>query len=170
VRLDWRFRDRLGKIGLDWFGIHFATLRPGMLIPRLIPILILGSAVLFGRAEASVAPALDSAAGSAVDPLAMPAQSTKIRHATMGQSDLLLRSRDTSKLDDEVEMPDEEEDDTPDDPGQALDPDDRPAPMTAHTQTPYHGPVALAARPRGFDGEPDGRNCPRCSSLCRLLC
>jgi hypothetical protein len=141
-----------------------------MLISRLTYPLILAISALCGRAEPSTVHALDSDSPPALELVATPAQSGQVHLAPRGPTDLLLCSRDTSKLDDEVEVPDEEEDDKPDDPGQALDPDDRPVPPSAHVDAPNPELLAPAARPHGFEGVSDGRECPRFLSLCRFLC
>ena len=77
---------------------------------------------------------------------------------------------DTSPLDDEVEVPDEEEDDEPDDPGQALIPDGRSAPLSAELEAPNPLPLAPVARPRVLEGASSDREPARFLSLCRFRC
>jgi hypothetical protein len=89
----------------------------------------------------------------------------------IGQADLSLSSEDPSPLDDEVEVPDEEEDDVPDDLGQALDDnDDDSVPLTADLDAPNPELLAPASRPHIFEGASGGWARPRFLSLGRFRC
>jgi hypothetical protein len=74
----------------------------------------------------------------------------------IGQTDSSPSSEASSPLDDEVEVPDGEEDDVPDDPGQALDLDARPVPLQAVLGSPNSELVAPASRPYTVEGARGG--------------
>jgi hypothetical protein len=139
-----------------------------MIVPRLTYALTLTLPALFGWAEPCGARALDPT--PAPDLVAAPSRFGWVGLDPSRQTDSFLSPRDTSPLDDEVEVPDEEEDEEPDDLGQALDPEGRSVPLPADVGASNLGRIAPPARPPLTEGASSGQDRPRFLSLCRFLC
>jgi hypothetical protein len=139
-----------------------------MLHSLLTCALTLAVSGLGGRAGLSAARALDSA--TALRLVAIPKRPGQVCLAPTSPTGCFLSLKDTSPLDDEVEVPDEEEDDEPDDPGQAVIPDGRWAPLSADLVAPNAVPLAPAACQRLLEGASPGRERARFLSLCRFRC
>jgi hypothetical protein len=137
-----------------------------MFLRRLACALTLAVTAVYGGAEPPDTP--DAAPAPAF--AAVPGRDCQGFSAPAGATGLFLSSKETPPLDDEVEVPDEEEDDEPDDPGQAHDPDSRPVPFPAGLHALSLDPVAPAARPHPLEGAQPGREPARFLSLCRILC
>jgi hypothetical protein len=132
-----------------------------MLIPRLACALTLTLLAFCCWVEPSPNPSLDLVA------TLTPAEQVCL--APVRQADASLSFSETTPLDDEVEVPDEDEDDEPDDAGQALDPDDSD-PLSAVVNASNPEPHRSAARPHIFEQASSGWEHRRFLSLCRFRC
>ena len=126
-----------------------------MLITRLAYFLTLALLTLPNRAEPS----------TTSDGIPLLADVAPVR-----QADLTLALGDATPLDDEVEIPDEDEDDDPDDLGQALGSDDETYPPSAPADAAHFERYPSTTPPRLCARDSSEWTYPRCSGLSRLRC
>jgi hypothetical protein len=132
-----------------------------MLIPRLACALTL--------ALLTLSPGVEPSPTASLDLVATLTQAEPVCLAPVRPTDSFLSFSESTPLDDEVEVPDEDEDDEPDDAGQALDPDDAD-PLAAVVDASNSEPNRSATQPRLFEQASSGWEHPRFLSLCRFRC
>jgi hypothetical protein len=128
-----------------------------MFVPRLTCALALVLALfaLSNRAELSI--------GTST-------QDRQVCLASVGQTDYSLSFTDATPLDDEVEVPDEDEDDEPDDPGQALDLHGDGDSLSTVLDASNSDQHTLAVAARIFEGTSARWEQSRFLSFCRFRC
>jgi hypothetical protein len=138
-----------------------------MFAPSLAYALVLASTALVGGGVA-MSPAADRSSKRCA--IAIPSRPGHERPASLSGSDPSLSSKETALPDDEVEIPDEPEDGDPDDPGDAIDPSGRAAPVPSIPEERTLGLPVPAMSSHVFAHPAVGPERPRFLSLCRFVC
>jgi hypothetical protein len=139
-----------------------------MFAPKVTPFIALFVFTLLGWAEVAAASIFHTSTAFC-HPVNGTVATTACQRALARLGSHLL-PRETSQLDDEVEIPDEPEDDEPDDLGDGIEPGDPPLPCPAALDSSAFGITAPDSSRQACAQPACGPELPRFLRLCRFLC